>query len=291
MSETNDFKCKICKRCFRSVQSRSNHIKKFHSECVVVKQQQDTPDVVVLEQHEKHKRCQFCDKELCDRTSKWRHEKICKLNQIIEIKKENETIKTKIDELMNIVKVQGDSNNNNTQISGDNNSTLNNNGNITNINYFQNDNLSFITPQFFKNLLKETLFEEDHPKLIPKVIEEVKFNQDHPENHNIKMENKKSKNAEVFTKDGWKKIDDKICIDYLTKRGYQIFKNLSEIHREQIKGRFLESNDSFNENFLNGKIHEETLNKVKDVVVEGSKSIRKQTRQELEEELSKELII
>jgi hypothetical protein len=188
--------------------------------------------------------------------------------------------------------VRGETNNNtNQQISGDNNNTLNNNGNITNINYFQNDNLSFITPQFFRNLLKQTLFEDDHTKLIPKVIEEVKFNKNHPENHNIKLDNKKSKQGEIYTKDGWKKIDEKVCIDYLTKRGYQIFKNLSELHQDQIKGRFVDSKDYFTENFLNGKIHEETQNKVKDVIVEGSKNIRKQTRQELEEELAKDLVI
>jgi hypothetical protein len=48
-----------------------------------------------------------------------------------------------------------------------------NNGTI--INNFNKDNLSYITPHFFKNLLKECLFEEDHVNVLPKVIEEVKF--------------------------------------------------------------------------------------------------------------------
>jgi hypothetical protein len=290
MENSNEIICKYCEKQFKTQQSRSNHIRKFHNNSVVMKQQHTSLDVVIKEQPKNQTSCQYCSKELCDRSSRWRHEKTCKEKQIVEIKKEITNLEKKQDEIMSFVK--GETNNStNQQISGDNNNTLNNNGNITNINYFQHDNLSFITPQFFKNLLKETLFEDDHTNVIPKVIEEIKFNKDHPENHNIKLDNKKSKQGEIYTKDGWKKIDEKVCIDYLTKRGYQIFKNLSELHQDQIKGRFVDSKENFTENFLNGKINEETQNKVKDVIVEGSKNIRKQTRQELEEELAKDLVI
>lgn len=291
MSDTNDYRCMFCEKYYKSPSSRSNHIRKYHKDCVVVKEQQVNLSVVVKKQQKSELlNCKHCTKLLADRTSKWRHEKICNQGKLIEIKKDNDILKTQVNEL--ITKVNNSLNNNNNhnqQISGDNNNTLNNSGCILNI--VNNDNLSFITPEFFKKLLKETLFEEDHQNVIPKVIQEVKFNKDHPENHNIKMDDKKKKTAEVFTKDGWKKIDEDVCIDYLTKRGYQIFRNLSDIHENQIKGRYIESKESFTENFLNGNIKEGTNNKMKDVVTKAHKMLSEQSREELEEELSKELNI
>ena len=141
------------------------------------------------------------------------------------------------------------------------------------VNNFNSDNLSFITPQFFKNLLKETLFEEDFHKVIPKVIEEVKFNLEHKENHNVKLDNSKSKKGEIFINDQWQKVNDVDLIDYLTKRGYQIYKNLSSIHKDQIVKRYIETNDDFKKSYLKGSKKKETAKKMKETVIKGMNKI------------------
>ena len=105
------------------------------------------------------------------------------------------------------------------------------------------------------------------------------------------MLNKKSKYGEIYTKSGWKKVNDKILIDYLTKRGYQIYRNLSEIHKDEIKGRYIDSDSSFQQNFLNGNINDDTHTKMKNTVTKSHQTYKKQTREELEDELSRELEI
>ena len=89
-------------------------------------------------------------------------------------------------------------------------------------------------------------------KFFPKVIEEVKFNKNHPENNNVKLKNSKSKCGEVYTDNIWKKIDDNKLIEYLVKKGYQLYIKLSDIHKDQIIKRYVESNSFFKENIFNG---------------------------------------
>jgi thymidylate synthase len=111
--------------------------------------------------------CKKCNNIFNNRQSKWRHEKKCDgplLKNLSVLKNEIEELK-KIIKTSNSVSIQNSNN-----ISNSNN-TINN----TMVNNFNNDNLSYLTPQFFKKLLKECLFEEDHINLLPKVIEEVKF--------------------------------------------------------------------------------------------------------------------
>jgi hypothetical protein len=254
----SEYACNLCNKIYKTYKSLWNHNAKFHKKLCCPNVIQSVPNVVQEFQ------CNYCEKKYSNRHSKSKHQKICSKKKI-----------------------------NNQNINGDNSNIIkgNNNNNNIHINYFQNDNLSFITPEFFKKLVKETLFDDEHCNIIPKMIKEVKFNKSHPENHNIKMANSKSKKGEIYTKEGWKKIDEDLCVDFLSKRGYQIFSSLSEVYHGLLKGNLIESKEIFEENYLNGNIKEETQSKLKVILVDGSKSIRKQTRQELEEELSKELII
>lgn len=260
--------CNYCQKTYSSYKSLWNHNKKFH------------PSELV----NNTLTCKKCNTIFKSRQTKWRHEKNCDGTVLNDLS----VLKNEIEELKKFIKTS-----NNVTIQNSNNTISNSNNTINNtmINNFNNDNLSFITPQFFKKLLKECLFEDDHSGLLPKVIEEVKFNKDHPENHNIKFLGDKSKYGEVFTDEGWKKVEDKVFVEYLTKRGYQIYKNLSMIHKDQIQGRYVESNENFKENYLNGKIDDETHKKMKETVISCAKRVSKQSRQEREEELSREIII
>jgi hypothetical protein len=173
------------------------------------------------------------------------------------------------------------------EIKGDNN--IINSINI--INNFNNDNLSYITPTFFTNLLKDTLFEDDHHKVLPKVIEEVKFNKNHPENNNVKLKNSKSKCGEVYTDNIWKKIDDNKLIEYLVKKGYQLYIKLSDIHKDQIVKRYVESNSFFKENIFNGTLDDVIENTMKDTIINGTNNIKKNNPKYKENDLLEEIII
>jgi hypothetical protein len=83
--------CKHCNKEFASYSSRSNHVKKFHSEPVSISKHNG-------KQESKHKvniedtyPCRFCEKTFCHKQSRYRHELKCKL--------ENKQTPDKIDKL------------------------------------------------------------------------------------------------------------------------------------------------------------------------------------------------
>ena len=72
--------CTICNRTYASKQSRWNHIKKFHKN-YNVKQVVDNIQQVVSKNTTRtlindNTLCKFCNKKLCDRMYRWKHEKI-----------------------------------------------------------------------------------------------------------------------------------------------------------------------------------------------------------------------
>lgn len=70
------------------------------------------------------------------------------------------------------------------------------------INSYGNENLSYLSHQF----IKELCLRSPIPTVIHKLIREIHFNQNHPENFNIKLKNERSKFAEIYTHNTWKKI-------------------------------------------------------------------------------------
>ena len=115
-----DLTCKYCNKIYSSYQSRCNHIRKYHKV---------TDHIDVYNVHNVHKKntilvqesvdsvhilstknyiCKFCNKELCNRKSRWRHEQLCKEKyNITNDSKENnleiKELKNEIKELKNII--------------------------------------------------------------------------------------------------------------------------------------------------------------------------------------------
>lgn len=77
------FLCESCKKSYKTIQSRYNHIKKYHIDNVI--------------------ECKFCKKPLSNNFSRWRHEKTC-TNNNFEMRKETEEIKQEIIEIKNLLK-------------------------------------------------------------------------------------------------------------------------------------------------------------------------------------------
>jgi hypothetical protein len=140
-------------------------------------------------------KCENCNKVLASRQSKWRHLKICK------IKKENDIIIT---------------NNNIT-----NNGTINNNTLI--INNYNNDNISYISDNFIKNIFTNLLCEDEHNLPISKLIENIKFNPNHKENNNVKITSLRSDIGFKYDDDKWKAVDKDDLLNDLFKLGADMF--------------------------------------------------------------------
>ena len=73
---------------------------------------------------------------------------------------------------------------------------------IITINSYGNENISYLPPQFIENLCHRGTI----PMAIQRLIREIHFNKNHPENFNIKLRNERSKFAEIYIHNTWKKI-------------------------------------------------------------------------------------
>jgi hypothetical protein len=286
LNKKEEFKCENCNKQYSSYKTLWTHNNKFHNKKSIKIKANPLVNNSIKQHNTNNEKanqfkCNKCNKSYKHQQSKWRHEKNCELEDKLII------IQKKLDQIL-IEKQEVKQENKKTcqEINGDHN--IINSVNV--INNFNNDNLSYITPDFFKNLLKETLFEEDHYKVLPKVIEEVKFNKEHTENNNVKLKDK-SKYGEVYTEEGWKKIDDKKIIEHLVQKGYQLYVKLSDIHKDQIIKRYIDSNENFKDNFLNGTIENDVEDVMKETVIRGTKKIKKYDRDEREKELMKPIII
>jgi len=174
--------------------------------------------------------CKYCNKELGNRHSRWRHEnKTCKKKSINEIiaPVQNTNIQTQnIDTL-----------NNSTQNIG----TLNNGTiNIT-VNNYNEDNIKYISDKFMTNILNK-LSKTDDKSLkegIPHLIENIKFNPSHKENNNVKITNLKSKIAKRFIDNKWEHIEKEAMIKDMHNTAITIVQNWINENKDIITDKMI----------------------------------------------------
>lgn len=96
--------CKSCNNIYASASSLSNHKRK----CTVLKESESVHNLVHTPVHNnddiKNDICKYCNKELCNRKSRWRHEKVCKMRDISgselnDLRNTVKELKKEIDEL------------------------------------------------------------------------------------------------------------------------------------------------------------------------------------------------
>ena len=194
--------CNHCNKSYKSYQSRCNHIRKYHKDVVVqnvqpiiqhvaenvVQNVQHVVDQNILE-------CKYCNKKLCDRVYRWRHEKKCKekqlknemlLKELLEdenehIKEENKHIKEEFKELKTIVNnLSKSKSNSNSKVINVNTSIINNIETVNNINSLGYEN---ILPKFSekeKIRLLTGIPHEEYPiiELVRKIYTNDKFKED-----------------------------------------------------------------------------------------------------------------
>jgi len=123
--------CKYCNKEYSSQSSRSNHIKRYHTESQS-KVSICNPTVSINNPYP----CRFCDKSYFHKQSRFTHEKKCNGQNnninIKKLKKENEEIKKEVSELKNLLqkslKIHPKTLNKiNNQLNNTNNGIINNN--------------------------------------------------------------------------------------------------------------------------------------------------------------------
>ena len=148
--------------------------------------------------------CEFCNKKFGTQSHLFRHKRLnCKTKKekIAEEEKKNEEIqmlKTQINKLI--------------EKGGTNNSYNTNTNNIQNnikLNIFGKEDLSMLTDDIKKELIKGPF------KMMPKLMEMIYFNKKYPENHTVKMINKNKQLMKIHEKDGWKLADKAEMVDYI----------------------------------------------------------------------------
>jgi len=177
-----DIICKHCNKKYASSHSRSNHIRRFHKVTdsfddhndhndhkKVTNTISENVDNVTIESTNNNI-CKFCNKKLCNRKSRWRHEQKCKEKCNIsenkdelkdnntEIKELKEQLKELTNILLNTIKIHPSKLKklNNQLINNSNNINNNTNNNIGTINNINNNIIIPLSQQNLVEVLKKS---------------------------------------------------------------------------------------------------------------------------------------
>jgi len=258
----HEYKCNICEKNYASKQSLWNHNHKYHLLNDNKKQTFDnlhdnkkqTFDNITNKKQtfndiNKNRICKFCNNVFSHRNSRWKHEQKCKdksnNDQIMELKKEINELKQKINN------TQITTNSNNTTNSNSNN-TLNNKGTINN-NYiiaFGKEEINNILTEKEKFRILNARY-----KSIEESIKAVHFNDNRPEYKNIYISN--MRDNLVHTHDGNK---------FVSQVKHGTINQLIDNHMESIEESLDNSREKLNPKTID--IIEKLIDKINDETTE-----------------------
>ncbi len=196
----------ICKRCNYTTNLKSslrNHLNR-KTICEAVYEDIKVENLLEELEHKIDKTlCKKCGKKLSNRQNKWKHEKICKVEnnenndnnnedrQIIELKNQMAEMSKMLEKLIEQKQQNITINNTNND-----NSTTNNIQNINiileNLRPFGKENYDYIDTEAIKKIIKPAR------NLLYKFIKLIHFNINHPENWNYFISNMRGNKANVY---------------------------------------------------------------------------------------------
>ena len=209
--------------------------------------------------------CNYCNKSFNKRQNRWRHEKdFCKEKQ------KQETMEKKIKQMEYEISQLKKQKNKTDSIVNNKNNNNNSNNNINShntiiVNNFGEENIEYITDKMFKRLILKG------SQGIPSLIKQIHFNPKHPENHNVRINNKKSKYAEVIEDKKWRYKHKKSFLDDLVDFGYITLEEFKENNEDimdslLVKGfNRMMSKYEKNKNKLIDDVELEVLNGSRDI--------------------------
>jgi uncharacterized C2H2 Zn-finger protein len=241
-----EYICNTCKKVYKHKSDYTKHLnKKIPCKENPPNIRQNPPNIRQNPPKKEEKRimCMYCDKTFTRSDSLNKHVKDrCKvkkqqnennekiLNGLIN---EMNEMKQKIGELEKENKNLQLTINNNKQnvnnIKNQQNIQINNNNNNIKILSFGKEDISHITDDVYKRILKKGMGS------VPSLIEYIHFNKNKPENHNVYISNIRSNYAMIYEELNWKLKDQKDVlerlfdkIDILEEKFEELLKDLSE---------------------------------------------------------------
>ena len=192
MSE-NKFACKHCNKEYSSKQSRSNHYYLYHNNKVVTMSSNLEllqNNVVKMSTNDDNTICIYCNKKLCDRKSRWRHEKKCKEKEtkdkiIIQVKEQNK----KIEQLETIVNKLSKTNSNNVTVNGNINT-------VNNINSLGYENIHNNISEKDKMYILTSIMHKEYP--ITELVRKIYTDELLKNERNTLLTNLRSKDCLIY---------------------------------------------------------------------------------------------
>lgn len=223
-----NYQCERCHKIFNHFGNYKNHLRRKNPCFIGLEiQKNDTPKIIEEPKIEFEQKadnnideidniCSFCGKLFSRKDSLQRHQQ----NHCKKKPKENPTI---INNYQTINNYQQNIQQNINQF----------NPNFSNINPFGQEDISFLTSEVLKNIIK-------NPEAgIPQLISLIHFNPDIPQNQNVRLKNKKEPYIDVFNGQIWEMRDKDDTINDLIASKKEIaddyFENTLEMQEEQKK--------------------------------------------------------
>ena len=203
----------------------------------------------------KHKICKFCSQEFTTRQALSKHLKMaCKVKNAdywkkcykqsqeekITLEQEKLNLEKEKINLMKQIEILL------TKVGNNNITTINNTQNNIIIKNFGEENVSYLTDFFFKNLLQSN----NSIQTIPTIVREIHCNKEHPENMNIKILNKQTPFINVYKEDKWQQQDKKKTIQKIVNKNFNLLDskyNNNNIQKTLSKNNKKEYSDFKNE--------------------------------------------
>ena len=242
--ETNNFKCNICNKYYKSYKSQWNHKNKYHKniptnipKIPTFNPQIPTKNATCKMKKTDNRTCIYCNKEYSSYNSMNRHVQTCKLknNQQEEMRNEITELKNMVAEL--IKNKSNNSNSNNTNNNNTTNNTTNNNNNGT-----INNNYITVVP-FGKEKFVEVTTEKDHlfilkqngNNVLYKCIEMKHFNEELPQFHNYMRTNNRTNDAKIYDESikDFKLVDKDETVDEVIMNAEDDIDNMFNLHKNK----------------------------------------------------------
>ena len=237
---SNEFyECDYCEKKFKSRQGKSKHQRHYCKE----KRQDDEIDKMM-------NMILLITKERNQERKEHQEEKE-------EFRKEKDKLRFQIKDLMaqmsEMITKVGNNNNNKTII----------------INNYGSEDISYIKDSFYKQLF--TIPYES----IPKLIKQIHFNSEHPENKNIRIKNKKSKYAEIYSDNEWKKKDKEETINDIM---YDKLTIIDEKYNDMLEEDFTQINKSTQKKYMNfvdkyehSSVNQKLIEQTENILIDNAK--------------------
>jgi hypothetical protein len=253
--EENKYHCDICIKNYKNNKSLWKHNYTYHKPKNSQIKTNCLPDssqklVKEIEEEEKVFFCKFCKNIYKHASSKSKHEKKCKSEEKIKDtefknqKKQISDMQKQIDELKKMITMTNGPKNIKQNANSINNGSIDNSKKII-INNFGKEDISYLTNDTIKNLIKHLQFDDEYDKPVSKLAKEIHFNKNHKENNNVKITSMRSPTCRVFENGKWiiKDIDETLV--EMVENTSDKFSNIYKKNKKHLHDNYKEYHENY----------------------------------------------